>query len=89
VPRSRNEWSYTSTPTINLDGMVLSLKKAQTRLYSYFFYDIRKNHLFLKDRTEERRIRERIVGGKLFFLPFSGRRGKESEGTKGRKKKEK
>jgi len=33
VPRSKNAWSYTSTPPIRLHGVVLSLKKAQGQLY--------------------------------------------------------
>jgi len=36
VPRSNNEWIYTSTPPIYLHGMVLSYKKrAQGQLYLY------------------------------------------------------
>jgi hypothetical protein len=35
VPRSKNEWSYTSTPPICLHGVVLS--KAQGQLYLYLY----------------------------------------------------
>jgi hypothetical protein len=33
VPRSKNAWSYTSTPPIHLCGVVISLNKAQGQLY--------------------------------------------------------
>jgi hypothetical protein len=36
VPRSKNEWSYTSTPPVSFNGVVLSLKKAQGQLYLFF-----------------------------------------------------
>jgi hypothetical protein len=36
VPRSKNEWSYTSTPPIHLYGVVLF--KAQGQLYLYLYY---------------------------------------------------
>jgi hypothetical protein len=31
VPRSKNEWSYTSTPPIRLHGVVLSYKEKKHR----------------------------------------------------------
>jgi hypothetical protein len=38
LPRSNNEWSYTSTPPKRLHGVVLSLKKkAQGQLYFYLW----------------------------------------------------
>jgi len=37
MPRSKNEWSYISTPPTRLHGVVLTLlKKAQGKLYLYF-----------------------------------------------------
>jgi len=37
VPRSKNEWSYTFTPTIRLHGVVIILKKAQGQIYIIIF----------------------------------------------------
>jgi hypothetical protein len=39
VPRSKNAWSYTSTPPIPLHGVVLR-KKAQRQLYLYLLIAI-------------------------------------------------
>jgi hypothetical protein len=35
VPRSKNAWSYTSTPSIRLHGVMFSLRKARRQLYLY------------------------------------------------------
>jgi hypothetical protein len=37
VQRSKNEWSYTSTPPIRLHGVVFSQKEAQGQLYLYLY----------------------------------------------------
>jgi len=46
VPRSRNEWSYTSTPPIRLHGVVLSLKNRKTASFLYLFFLYSPSYIF-------------------------------------------
>jgi hypothetical protein len=76
VPRSKNAWSYTSSPPIPLPDVVLSLKKSTGKilpLYLPYFYiglygcetwsiTIREEHA-LRVLEENIWIREKVAGG--------------------------
>jgi hypothetical protein len=50
VPRSKNEWSYTSIPPVHLHNVVLGLKKNRDN----FTFSVNKFRRFCKTRTGDR-----------------------------------
>jgi len=46
VPRSKNEWSYISTPPIRLHGVVLSQAQGQLYLLPYYLLHVYGTVLF-------------------------------------------